>query len=314
MSWSHRCRTSYPRAVDAPYRIAEVRAEASTIRYSPWLVSMWLLSLIVTLAFTTFLFIYVANGWIGYVTAGCVALYALLMVRGYRAARVSQCPRCGVRVDVPAPGLGYLCTCHTFLETERDSLLASPESRLADTPVFGVANANSLHMPMSCCMCLAPTTRTVTVSGLQVPHCEQHDGGAAHDGKEAIKFRSLDYATRVREQNNGTFVGRPLTADTGDTEPRWSAFGSALLMFGLAAAAFWGLGYIEDSNYIIVPASLKGLVLWLLVVIVGRVWLSVSLVAGGLMSLGSFVASFRPSSGAAGASRTQGPAGSSPTR
>lgn len=281
--------------MEAPYREAEIRPEATTLRRSKWaFATAFLFSLTAGLvAFVAFR--YVAAGWIGYAVAGGIALVAALSLSDLGRGRIGACPRCATPVEV-RDGAGYLCpTCKTFLEVDRTQLLASREDAINARPVFGVEGGFTLCMPDACCVCMAPATRKIPTkvgaATLDVPYCAEHDRGIATRHR-VVAFRSLPYARRVAEVSNAQLVGRnDVKSTAGD---RWLMFFIGLLMTGGAAATYFWLSGLERQGYEIVPASPKGILVWIAIKLLGWGWLALGLAAIALGCYGAFVGSFKP--------------------
>jgi hypothetical protein len=241
-------------------------------------------------------FRYVAAGWIGYAVAGGIALVAVLSLRDIGKGRIGACPRCDTPVEIHGASAGYLCpSCKTFLEVDRDQLLATRDDAIAPRAVFGVAGGILTRLPDCCCVCLAPAVRRVrtaaTVGAIEVPYCAEHGQGMGVSPR-ALTFRSLAYARRTAEANSAELVGLNKARDP--KSDRSTGLAMTIVMTGLTALTYFGLRALENSNYVIVPASLKGIVLWLLITLVGWGWLTLTIGALAVFSFGMFVGSFRP--------------------
>lgn len=283
--------------MSTPYRNAEIRPESTPLRLSWWSLVTSVLVTAFTAALAYVLFRYVAKGWVGYTVAGLVAVIAALFARGIGAGKVGTCPRCGTEVEVGASGPhGYPCpSCETYLDVDRGQLIVTPSTRVANRPRFAVEAAGELALPDCCCVCSAPTTKRVSTrvgrGTFDVPYCAQHSHGLVGDSSSGtVLFRSYPYALRVAEASQGRIVARK-PRHSGDT--RWIAFGATLLMGGLAAGTYWGLAALDRSGYEIVPASLKGLVLWLVLKLLGRLWVTAIFATLAATFFGVFVGSFK---------------------
>jgi hypothetical protein len=281
--------------VDAPYREAEVRPEATPLRRSKWAFATALLFSLATGAVAYVAFRYVAAGWIGYAVAGGLAILALLSVSDVGRGRIGACPQCATPVEV-RDGAGYLCpTCKTFLEVDRTQLLASREDVISPRPVFGVEGASFLHLPDSCCVCMAPATRKIAtkvgVRTLDVPYCAEHERGIGVRG-HVMAFRSLPYARATSQGSNVALVGRNDVNTTASD--RWLMFFIGALMTGGAAATYFWLSGLERQGYVIVPASPKGILAWIAIKLLGWGWLALGLMAIALACFGAFAGSFKP--------------------
>ena len=282
-----------------PYRSTEARPESTTLRLSWWALAMSVLLVGFTGTLAYALFRYVAAGWIGYAIAALVALLAVMFARELGRGRLGDCPRCGTLIEVGLAPHGYQCpSCKTFLDTDRGQLIVTPKGRVSKLFRFGVEYDGELVLPDCCCVCTAATARRVpTVIGretVDVPYCAEHSRGIlAKPNRRAVSFRSFDYAIRVCEANHGRLEG-PNKIDDRGRDGRWLGFGLGLLLAGGAAATYWGLAALDRGGYEIVPGSLKGLVLWLCLKLVGRLWVTAILatLAAGFFSM--FIGSFRP--------------------
>jgi hypothetical protein len=244
------------------------------------------------------LFRYVAGGWIGYAIAGAVALAALIYARSIVSAKIGRCPRCDTPIEVDEVRDGYQCaSCKTFLEHDRGQLLKTPPDRIATACRFRVEYDLQLVLPDVCCVCCAPATQRVPTKirerVVDVPFCAEHTRGIAIDPKHyAVQFRSLDYATRVAEASGGQLVG--LSRHGSDKSDRWLGFFLGLVMAGGAAGVYYGLAALEEDGYEIVPTGPKGLVLWICLKLLGRLWVTAILASLAAAFFGSFIASFKP--------------------
>ena len=281
--------------MDAPYREAEIRPEAMLLRRSKWAFATALLFSVAAGGVAYVAFRYVAVGWIGYAVAGVIAIVALLSVTDLGKGRIGACPRCATPVEV-RDGAGYMCPgCMAFLEVDRTQLLASRDDAVNPRPVFGVEGGSFLHLPESCCVCMAPATRKIAtkvgVRTLEVPYCAEHDRGIGVHGR-IVSFRSLPYARATSQMSKAELVGRNSASDA--KSDRWLMFAIGLGMTGAAAATYFWLGSLEREGYEIVPASPKGIVLWIMIKLLGWGWLALGLVTIALACFGSFVGSFKP--------------------
>jgi hypothetical protein len=281
--------------VAEPYRSAEIRPEATPLRRSKWAFATTLLFSLTAGAVAYVAFRYVAAGWIGDAVAGAIALVALLSLRDIGRGRIGACPRCATPVEV-RDGAGYLCPgCKTFLEVDRSQLLASKDDAVAAQPMFGVEGGSSLVLPDCCCVCMGPTTRRISTkagaASLSVPYCAEHERGVGARTR-VMTFRSLPFARMVSEVSNAPLVGRNDASDAkGD---RWLMFGIGLLMTGGAAATYFWLSGLERSGYEIVPASPKGILVWIAIKLLGWGWLALGLMAIAISCFGMFIGSFKP--------------------
>ena len=281
--------------MDAPYREAEIRPEATPLRRSKWAFATSLLFTLTVGAIAVVAFRYVAAGWIGYVVAAGIAGMALLSVTDIGRGRIADCPRCATPVEV-RDGAGYMCpSCKTWLEVDRTQLLASRDDAVNPKPVFGVQGGLLLKLPDCCCVCMAPTARRIKTKldedTLDVPYCAEHEGGVGSRTR-VTAFRSLPYAKATAELSNHPLVPRNEVSDSsGD---RWLMFGISLLMTGGAAATYFWLSNLERDGYIIVPASPKGLVLWIAIKLLGWAWVALGLISVAVACFGSFFGSFKP--------------------
>jgi hypothetical protein len=277
-----------------PYRSADVRPESTPVRMSWWSFATTLVLVLMAGTLAYLVFRYVAQGWIGYGVGGLIALFALATLREVPAGKLADCPRCGALVELGLQREGYLCrSCTTFLEVDRGRMLASRDDQIANRAVFGVWSVEQL--PDRCCICLAPTVRRdktqIGTSVLDVPYCAEHSRGVGAN-RFHVYFRSLAYAKLASELNHEELLG------TGKQEERessrWLGASLGLVMAGGAAATYWGLAALDESNYAIVPASPKGLVMWILIKLLGRLWITtiLAVLAAGFFSL--FIGSFKP--------------------
>jgi hypothetical protein len=246
------------------------------------------------------LFRYVADGWLGFAVAGLVGLIAIGVLRAATDEKLGDCPRCGARVETKGTVISCLCpACKTFLEIDRGQLVASHSDRVADTLAFGVQLRFGMELPDCCCVCLGPTARrdrlVISAQTLTVPYCAEHAQAAGPHKHQPVTvyFRSLAYATRVSETNGVTLVGLN-TRKVDVRAPRWVGLFFGLGMSAAAALTYYGLSWFEDSDYVIVPASLKGLALWLAIKLLGKKWLAAGLATVALIGFGTFIASFKP--------------------
>lgn len=279
-----------------PYRSAEIRPESTPLRRSKWALVSALAFSVALSAAAYIAFRYVAAGWIGYAVAGVVALVAVASLSDIGKGRVGACPRCDTPVEVRGASAGYVCpSCKTYLEIDRDQLLASREDTVAAKPVFGVQGGILIRLPDCCCVCLAPAVRrlptTATVGAIEVPYCAEHDEGLSVR-PHVLRFRSLAYAQRTAQDNAAELAGVNTPRDPKSERATGLAMG--FVMTGLTALTYFGLRALESSNYVIVPASLKGIVLWLLITLVGWAWLTLGLGALAVFSFGMFLGSYRP--------------------
>lgn len=149
--------------------------------------------------------------------------------------------------------------CKTFLEVDRTQLLASREDAVAARPVFGVEGGSSLQLPDVCCVCMAPGS------------AEGRD-----EGRRCLARGSV--LRRVAEASNEALVGRnDVKSTAGD---RW-----LMLFIGLLMTA---------EGYEIVPASPKGILVWIAFKLLGWGWLALGLMAIALACFGAFAGSFKP--------------------
>ncbi|HEY5950975.1 MAG TPA: hypothetical protein VIV40_36030 [Kofleriaceae bacterium] len=282
-----------------PYRSARARPESTPLRLSWWGFAMSVLAAGVTGTLAYVLFRYVAGGWVGYGVAGFVALAAVLFAREIGRDKLGNCPRCDAPIEIGIVPDGYQCpSCKTFLASDRGALIVAPKGRVAKYCRFGVHYDGELVLPDCCCVCTRPATRRIPIvlgtAKLDVPYCAEHEGGTVVDPKRhSVRFRSLDYATLVCEANHGQLEGVN-KVDKRSRDGRWLGFGLGILMSGGAALAYWGLAALERDGYEIVPGNLKGLVLWLCLRLLGRLWITAILATLAIGFFSMFIASFKP--------------------
>jgi hypothetical protein len=273
------------------------------LRLSLWALVMNVLVAGFTGALAFVLFRYVAAGIVGYAIAGLVAVVAVLFAREIGSGKHGDCPRCGTVVEVTIAPHGYLCpSCKTFLDTDRGQLIVTPRGRVAKLFRFGVAYDDTLVLPDKCCVCTASPTRRVGIAmpggRVEVPYCAEHDRGiVVVPNQREVRFRSFDYAIAVCEANHARLSGVNQTG-TDKSDGRWLMFFLGLVMAGGAAGVYWGLAALDRDGITIVPTGLKGLVVWLCLKLLGRLWCTAILatLAAGFFSL--FIGTFRPRTGA----------------
>lgn len=277
----------------APYRDAEYRPASTPLRTSWWGVATNTMLAASSGALAYVIARHVAEGAIGYLVAGLVALVALLFAREIPSDKLGTCPACRKPIEVPG-GRYAACPCGAFLESDRGQLLVTPEDRVARATRFGV-EATALVLPDACAECGAPATRRLPLKSawgqLDVPYCAAHGHAVrAESARRVAWFRSLPYARRVAEASAGRVLGPKPAVESG----RWSNFGLGALFLGMAAAAYWGLAALDHAGYVIVPGSLKGVLLWLLLELFGRLWVTVFFVTVAAACFGFFIGSFKP--------------------
>ena len=290
-----------------PYRSTDVRPDSTPLRLSWSALALSLFGAAFTTGLAYALFRYVAGGWVGYSIASLVALMAALFAREIGSGKLGDCPRCGTQIEVGLPPHGYQCpSCKTMLDTDRGQLIVTPKSRVSKLSRFVVSYDGELVLPDCCCVCTGPTTRRIPTpigkASIDVPYCAEHSRGVLVDPKRrAVSFRSFDYATRVCEASNGRLEGanKPPARREGDkidkhaADSRWLGLGLAVLFAGGAALTYWGLAALDRANIEIVPTGLKGLVLWLCLKVLGRLWVTAILATLAAGFFGMFLRSFK---------------------
>jgi hypothetical protein len=147
-------------------------------------------------------------------------------------AAVAPCPNCGKSITGLSTGSneGRLCAgCHEYFEGTGGELWATDQSKIATTPIFSSPLPETFNFPPGCCVCGQPETRRVKISittqgagdvalipvgvrsttrtSVEVPHCAQHDDGAALAGTKdhpKIRFRSYPYLRAFCDLNKTT--------------------------------------------------------------------------------------------------------------
>jgi hypothetical protein len=178
------------------------------------------------------------GGFWGWAIAAALAVTALLALVGARL-REAPCPSCGAVVYGISEGSYASCSgCHRYLTGNGAELWLVPEDTIATSPSFGVTLPESLHLPALCAGCGARATRLIEVrhrSGqtglnvalgvaslaaggllvrtgggsswtLAVPHCDDHDDGAALDKTVrglVLKVRSYAFQRAFLALNAG---------------------------------------------------------------------------------------------------------------
>ena len=284
--------------MDSPYRSADIRPDATPLVRSWWSLAMSVLFTLGLGAFAYIILRYVAGGWIGYAIGGLVGFLALVSAREIGGGKLGYCPKCDAPIETHGPREGYLCPkCTTFLEVDRNQLVASPSDRVAALCRFGVQYDGELVLPDRCCVCLEPATRHMPIRILDkpvdLPYCAKHDRGAiARSRSRNIMFRSFAYATLVRDATKGRFVGAaPAPASAGE---RWFGFWAGVILSSLAAGTYWGLAAMDRAGVEIVPTSIRGFFVWLVIKLLGRLWVTTVLAGLGAVFFGLFLSSFKP--------------------
>ena len=196
---------------------------------------------LVSFGLSALLFWQIVEGAISFGIALVPGILALILFgRAIAGSGVAPCPGCGARIT----GLstksndGVHCTgCKKFSEGKEGNLQMTPESRVADTPLFSTALPDSFTWPEGCCVCTKPATQREPISislpsapsaakaigvtaitggvlaqtaggtkyTVQIPHCGDHkDGaslGALSGARVRILFRSYPYLRSFCELN-----------------------------------------------------------------------------------------------------------------
>jgi hypothetical protein len=158
-----------------------------------WLRTLaWILVTLALLAMAAFL------GYSGsYFIAGVLLLFAFLaIVVASSGSYISECPVCGAELR-GLIGLTRCPQCLSYGKISDGAYYELPHDFTNKTPVLALPLAAGREMPALCCACGAPAGRTEKLRiirvefafDINVPHCDQHSGGADLDSESVAGKR-----------------------------------------------------------------------------------------------------------------------------
>ena len=162
-------------------------------------------------------------GMVGW--AVVIGVLAVILLGGaWRLSGRAPCPACGKEIaQISQQGrVGYeKCPgCGLYVEGDKGEIWPVEPDRIADEPAFSLVLPESFRMPEVCCACGEPASRFEQVKlrlgqvahpnlsvfaklvdvGLEVPHCESHQGGGKLDRevpREPLNAESLLVGGRI---------------------------------------------------------------------------------------------------------------------